>query len=162
MISSISASGESDFSKRTEPKRLAARIATESGVLTSTAPNVPPSTMMAAVYCEMSEILPFSSSSPPIMPPSASTIPPSVAKSGFDDDFPPALALLLATSLLCCAFRTRSLPSRRNPQRHPQRGGTTRAPPIHKEAGPHTPVCGNPPLGQQLHPAIPTREASGR
>ena len=52
------------------------------GVLTITAPHVPPRTMMAAVIWEMSWSLPPSMIRPPTIPPKARIRPPSVAKSG--------------------------------------------------------------------------------
>src|ERR1035437_9587651 len=69
-------------SKNTSPSPRKARITVAIGIVTSTAPKVPPSTIMAAVNCARSWMLPFSRSSPPIIPPIASTIPEMVAMSG--------------------------------------------------------------------------------
>src|ERR1035437_1641037 len=69
-------------SKNTSPSPRKARITVAIGIVTSTAPKVPPSTIMAAVNCARSWMLPFSRSSPPIIPPIASAIPEMVAMSG--------------------------------------------------------------------------------
>src|ERR1039458_1525761 len=75
-------------SMKAHRKPLTARRKTGSGVVTSTAPRVPPSTIMAAVPWATSWMLPFSSKSPPIMPVSATAIPASVEKSGRRAGFP--------------------------------------------------------------------------
>src|SRR5439155_20180464 len=62
--------------------RFMAAIRVLRGVETMTAPAVPPSTIIAAVNCETSLILPPSTTNPPSKPPRATTIPPSVARSG--------------------------------------------------------------------------------
>src|SRR5450759_2883937 len=69
-------------SKNTSPSPRKARITVAIGIVTSTAPKVPPSTIKAAVNCARSWMLPFSRSSPPIIPPIASAIPEMVARSG--------------------------------------------------------------------------------
>src|ERR1039457_553103 len=82
MRDSMVAAVELACSMKAHRKPLTARRKTGSGVVTSTAPRVPPSTIMAAVPWATSWMLPFSSSSPPIMPVSATPIPASVEKSG--------------------------------------------------------------------------------
>src|SRR5271157_3943552 len=68
MRESMVAAVELACSRKAHRKPLTARRKTGSGVVTSTAPRVPPSTIRAAVACATSWILPFSSSSPPMMP----------------------------------------------------------------------------------------------
>src|ERR1035438_1609559 len=80
-------------SKKTAPTPLIARSTIAIGVVTNTAPKVPPRTIMAAVPCVRSWMLPFSRSSPPIIPASARAIPEMVARSGRS---PPVLAALMA------------------------------------------------------------------
>src|SRR5581483_5176139 len=92
MISSITCSGGCSCSRKTVPRYFAARISVLSGVVTMTAPIVPPSTIISAVTCAMSVSLPPSISNPPRIPPAANTNPPSVARSGLLD---PALAMRL-------------------------------------------------------------------
>src|ERR1035438_4637192 len=82
MRDSMVAAVELACSMKAHRKPLTARRNTGSGVVTNTAPRVPPSTIMAAVPWATSWMLPFSSSSPPIMPVSATLIPASVERSG--------------------------------------------------------------------------------
>src|ERR1035438_1092211 len=77
-----------------------------------TAPSVPPSTMMAAVTCEMSLILPPSISSPPTISPTASTIPPMLARSGREPATFAGPALALSTSIFGCSVLAVSAMSR--------------------------------------------------
>src|SRR5580658_495381 len=81
MICSMIAPGECRVSKKTAGNLAAARRSRSIGVVTITAPRVPPRTMMAAVSCATSVTLPFSSTSPPRMPVSARAKPPMVARS---------------------------------------------------------------------------------
>src|ERR1035438_3655531 len=69
-------------SKNTAPKPRKARTTVAMGVVTSTAPKVPPNTIMAAVPCATSCMLPFSRIRPPMMPAIASAMPEMVAMSG--------------------------------------------------------------------------------
>src|ERR1035437_8274216 len=87
-------------SKNTSPSPRKARITVAIGIVTSTAPKVPPSTIMAAVNCARSWMLPFSRSSPPIIPPIASAIPEMVAMSGRNPpDFAGFVAALAGASI---------------------------------------------------------------
>src|SRR5579862_4726700 len=82
MISSIAASGLIVSSKKTFFRLFTAPNNAVMGDVSMTAPSVPPSTMIAAVTCVMSDTLPPSSTNPPIMPPSAMASPRILAKSG--------------------------------------------------------------------------------
>src|ERR1019366_271178 len=82
MICSMTVPGAWLVSKKTAGNLPAARRRRSIGVVTITAPRVPPRTMMAAVSCATSFTLPCSSTRPPRMPTSARARPPSVARSG--------------------------------------------------------------------------------
>src|ERR1035438_324643 len=82
MICSTMASGAWVVSKKTVNSLPAALRKRPIGVVTITAPRVPPRTMMAAVNCATSLTLPSSSTSPPRIPASARARPPTVARSG--------------------------------------------------------------------------------
>src|ERR1035441_4075739 len=82
MICSMMAPGAWLVSRKTEGNLPAALRRRSIGVVTITAPKVPPRTMMAAVSCATSFTLPCSSTKPPRMPPTASAKPPRVARSG--------------------------------------------------------------------------------
>src|SRR5579863_8222578 len=85
MISSMANCGLMCSSRKTFLMPLKAPRSAESGVVTITAPRVPPRTIMAAVTWVISETLPPSITRPPTIPARAMTIPPMVAKSGFVD-----------------------------------------------------------------------------
>src|SRR5579875_1545467 len=68
-------SGSLPASKNTCDMRLKLAITTGSGKATSTAPNVPPRTIIAAVGCRIWPIFPPSSVMPPIIPASATMTP---------------------------------------------------------------------------------------
>src|SRR5580698_343079 len=99
----MAASGACVLSRKTWIIRSKAPFSTPIGVLTITAPSVPPSTMNAAVICEMSLILPPSINNPPTIPPNASASPAMVARSGRE---PPALAVPGLTVFSVFGFST--------------------------------------------------------
>src|ERR1017187_1954026 len=82
MICSMTVPGAWLVSKKTAGNLALARRRRSIGVVTITAPRVPPRTMMAAVSCATSFTLPCSSTRPPRMPASARAKPPNVARSG--------------------------------------------------------------------------------
>src|SRR6185437_430707 len=89
-----------------------------SGVVTMTAPTVPPITIIAAVICVTSATFPPSSTRPPRIPPKAITKPMSVAKSTPEELFPreppfPSRFMRLALAgnrFLCCCMNPRYAP----------------------------------------------------
>ena len=77
---------EAVLSKKTTLRRFAAAIRMDKGVVTITAPKVPPRTIIAAVYCARSARRPPSRTRPPRIPPRATTRPAILARSGFVPD----------------------------------------------------------------------------
>jgi hypothetical protein len=81
ITSSMTASGFCSRLANTRPIFLTAPSSVRTGVVTSTAPSVPPNTISAAVSCATSRMLPPSRIRPPRIPPSARISPPQVARS---------------------------------------------------------------------------------
>src|SRR5882762_7647614 len=75
-ISPINCCGSREGSTNTPPNRLTAAKTTFNGNCSSTAPNVPPKTIIAAVGCTICAILPPSKNNPNKIPPSARNSPP--------------------------------------------------------------------------------------
>src|SRR5665213_2132610 len=104
MISSTAAWGSVTSSKNTFFRLLAALIKACMGEVIMTAPNVPPSTTIAAVIWVTSETLPPSITNPPMMPPAATMIPRMLAMSGREArrlDLPAAFFSAIGPRLSC-------------------------------------------------------------